>query len=199
MPATVSFDHESADLIGPGYWAAVNELRGHGPLVWVDRGFWAATSFETVRRIAQDWETFSSAQGIALSRPSPEQTPYIMPLEVDPPRQRTYRQHVNRHFHPTVLAAYTDAGWCSPTTSCSPDRPNMGHIGFGMGPHRCIGSNLARLQIRLAVGRLLDRLGTFRIPAGASVTYVASQTRGPASLPLDFTGSAHLTTTGGPR
>ena len=43
--------------------------------MWVESngGFWAATSFDMVLRMTQDWETFSSAEGVALQRPGPDE------------------------------------------------------------------------------------------------------------------------------
>ncbi|HUJ64311.1 MAG TPA: cytochrome P450, partial [Acidimicrobiales bacterium] len=66
------------------------------------------------------------------------------------------------------------------------DRPHNRHLAFGAGPHRCIGSNLARLQIRVAIERLLERLPPFRLPDSAEITYLSGQARGPASVPLEF-------------
>jgi cytochrome P450 len=46
----------------------------------------------------------------------------------------------------------------------NPARPNLGrHLGFGSGPHVCVGMHLARLQIREAVTRLLERLPGLRV------------------------------------
>lgn len=106
----VDFDFYSPDLNGPQLWDAIRALQGHGPLVWVRNhgGFWAATTHDMVRRIAQDWQTFSSAAGIALQRPSPEQMPWIMPVEFDPPRQRTYRQEVNPHLTSKEISKLED-------------------------------------------------------------------------------------------
>jgi cytochrome P450 len=67
------------------------------------------------------------------------------------------------------------------------DRPHCRHLTFGAGVHRCIGSNLARLQIRIAVTQLVTRLGPFSIPAGGEVRYSSRQSRGPSSIPLEFT------------
>jgi cytochrome P450 len=391
MPDSVTFDYTSPEVRGPGYWDAVKVVQDHGPLTWVDSngGFWAATSYDLVLRMAQDWETFSSGEGVALNRPGPDVVPYIMPIDVDPPRQRAYRKQLNPHFVPKILRRYEDAigavadelidtfierGGCDiavdfarkfPGTvffrmivSCTDedfrrvepsarvvsfesddpekfargaadlrewasgvlasraaearaydvvdavmhlrdngeyfadhellsglqilaqggigtsasaigvimrvlaqqpelqdrvrqdpalvpalmeeclrleppvalmfrtvtrdieidgkpikqgdkvglffgaanrdpavfdrpdevliDRPHNRHLAFGAGPHRCIGSNLARLQIRLATERLLDRLPPFRLPDGAQVTYFSGQARGPASVPLEF-------------
>jgi cytochrome P450 len=391
MPDSVTFDFTSPEVRGPAYWDAIRALQSHGPLTWVESngGFWAATSYEVVLRMAQDWETFSSSQGVALNRPGPDVLPYIMPIDIDPPRQRVYRQQLNPHFVPRVvyrresdirdiadelIDTFVDRGSCDiavefarkfPGTvffrlvvSCSDedfrrvepsarmisfesddpdkfaraaanfrewaakvlqaradqprtadvvdavmhlrdtgssfadhellsglqilaqggigtsasvigvvmrvlaeqpdlqervradsslipalieecvrleppvalifrtatrdvqvagrrikkgqkvgllfaaanrdqgvfdspdevhlDRPHNRHLAFGAGPHRCIGSNLARLQIRVAIERLLERLGSFRIPDGAEITYLSGQARGPASVPIEF-------------
>lgn len=389
---SVMFDYTSSDLQGPGYWAAVRDLQRHGPLTWVlssNGGFWAATSYEVVLRMAQEWRTFSSGEGVALNRPGPDVLPYIMPIDVDPPRQRVYRRELNPHFTPKAIGAIQDAvrqiadelidsfiddgtcdlsvdfarrfpgtvffrlvvacddddfrraepasraisfesddpekfsraaaslrAWASDVfqarsegaripdavdaVMCLPrtgesfaehelmsglqilaqggigtsasvigvvmrvlaadpglqervrgnpslipalieecirleppvplmfrtatrdveiagktigrgekvgllfaaanrdpavfdrpdevdiDRPHIRHLGFGAGTHRCIGSNLARLQVRIAIEQLVERLGTFRIPAGAEVRYFSGQARGPASVPLEF-------------
>jgi cytochrome P450 len=67
------------------------------------------------------------------------------------------------------------------------ERPHCRHLTFGAGVHRCIGSNLARLQIRVAIQQLVTRLGEFRLPDGAEVAYSSRQSRGPVSIPLEFT------------
>jgi cytochrome P450 len=46
----------------------------------------------------------------------------------------------------------------------NPARPNASrHMGFGSGPHVCVGMHLARLQIREAVAVLLERLPDLRL------------------------------------
>jgi cytochrome P450 len=66
------------------------------------------------------------------------------------------------------------------------DRIHCRHLTFGAGAHRCIGSNLARLQIRIAVEQLLTRLGEFSLPEGTEIPYSSLQARGPLSVPLKF-------------
>jgi len=66
------------------------------------------------------------------------------------------------------------------------DRRQNRHLAFGGGPHRCIGSNLARLQIRVAIEQLVARLSPFCMPEGTEVTYFSRQARGPWSIPLEF-------------
>lgn len=390
-----TFDYLSPDVQGPAYWPALDELRSEGPVTWVESngGFWAVTSQEAVVRVAQDWETFTSAQGVAVPRPGPEVVPYMAPIELDPPRQRAYRKQVNptltarsvapfedgiravadelidsfvergecdlskdfaRKFPGTVFfrlvlgctdeefqmvepwaraisfdvpgtEAWVQAldnlrEWSGTVVSAGPERtgasrvveavahlddtgvafadhehasglqllieggigtsssaigvitrvlcedpelqsrvrsdpsliprlveeclrletplplmfrtatrdvelygqrirkgdkvglfygaanrdpavfdhpsqvdlnrPHERHVAFGAGVHRCIGSNLARLQIRVAVEQLVSRLSPFRIPEGATIEYFTLQARGPSSLPLVFTPSA---------
>jgi cytochrome P450 len=43
------------------------------------------------------------------------------------------------------------------------DRPNRRHVAFGRGLHQCIGQNLARLEIRIAVEELLARTASFTL------------------------------------
>jgi cytochrome P450 len=107
----VRFDIYSPELCGLEYWSALRELRGLGELVWVESvgGFWAALSYDLVRRLAQDWELFSSALGVSIPRPEPEVQPYIMPIEKDPPRQLVFRREVGRHLTPAALAGLEES------------------------------------------------------------------------------------------
>ena len=63
------------------------------------------------------------------------------------------------------------------------------HIAFGFGPHFCLGSSLARLEIRVMLTELLTRLPDIRLadPAAAPVYSHSSFVRGIQSLPVEFT------------
>jgi cytochrome P450 len=64
------------------------------------------------------------------------------------------------------------------------DREVNRHAAFGLGIHRCIGSHLARMELRVALGAWLDRIPRFSLDDPATVTWAAGQIRGPRALPL---------------
>ena len=51
------------------------------------------------------------------------------------------------------------------------DRSPNEHITFGLGPHYCLGANLARMEIATVIGALLERLPDLRLAPGAPVRY----------------------------
>ena len=66
------------------------------------------------------------------------------------------------------------------------DRLENRHAAFGLGIHRCLGSNLARLELRVAIEEFLARIPEFELadPTGESVVWSVGQVRGPRVLPL---------------
>jgi cytochrome P450 len=64
------------------------------------------------------------------------------------------------------------------------DREVNRHAAFGLGIHRCIGSHLARMELRTALDVWLQRIGEFTLEDPAAVTWSAGQIRGPRTLPL---------------
>jgi len=50
------------------------------------------------------------------------------------------------------------------------DRPSNRHFTLAGGPHRCLGSHLARRELRLALSEFLARIPTFRVRPGADLT-----------------------------
>jgi cytochrome P450 len=56
------------------------------------------------------------------------------------------------------------------------------HLAFGIGPHRCVGAPLARIEMRAAIQRLLRALPDFQLEAGKVDWYPNS--RGPMRLPV---------------
>jgi cytochrome P450 len=66
------------------------------------------------------------------------------------------------------------------------DRAHNRHVAFGSGIHRCAGSNLARMELRVAIEEWLRRIPEFHIEQGAEVTWAGGQVRGPRSVPVVF-------------
>jgi cytochrome P450 len=66
------------------------------------------------------------------------------------------------------------------------DRAHNRHVAFGSGIHRCAGSNLARMELRIALEEWLRRIPEFRLADGAEVTWAGGQVRGPRVLPVVF-------------
>lgn len=57
------------------------------------------------------------------------------------------------------------------------------HMAFAFGPHMCLGMHLARMETKVAVGRLLDRLPDIRLDPTAEPPYITGMTfRSPPSL-----------------
>ncbi|MEX0800720.1 MAG: cytochrome P450 [Dehalococcoidia bacterium] len=66
------------------------------------------------------------------------------------------------------------------------DRPENPHIAFGVGIHRCVGSNLARMEMRVSLQEWLKRIPEYRLEDPGAVTWAGGQVRGPRSLPVVF-------------
>jgi cytochrome P450 len=64
------------------------------------------------------------------------------------------------------------------------DRAVNRHAAFGLGIHRCAGSNLARLELRVAIEEFIKRYPTFEVADATGVTWAPGQVRGPRHIPL---------------
>ncbi len=62
------------------------------------------------------------------------------------------------------------------------DREENRHAAFGLGIHRCLGSNLARLELRVAVSEFIRRFPRFE--SAGTVRWSHGQVRGPRELPV---------------
>ena len=67
-------------------------------------------------------------------------------------------------------------------------RPSRQSVGFGFGVHVCLGMHLARMEARVAIDRLLDRLPDLELaPAGDGDPHIRGLAfRSPTSLPVAF-------------
>lgn len=66
------------------------------------------------------------------------------------------------------------------------DREINRHVAFGAGIHRCAGSNLARMEMRVALEEWLARIPEFHLDPDGQVTWAGGQVRGPRSIPVLF-------------
>ena len=64
------------------------------------------------------------------------------------------------------------------------DRAENRHAAFGLGIHRCIGSNLARMELRVALEEWMKRYPDFELIDPTAVTWSAGQVRGPRTIPV---------------
>ncbi|GAB2837099.1 cytochrome P450 [Actinocorallia aurea] len=64
------------------------------------------------------------------------------------------------------------------------DREVNRHAAFGLGIHRCVGSHLARMELRVALEVWLERIPAFSLADPAAVRWATGQVRGPRSLPV---------------
>ena len=64
------------------------------------------------------------------------------------------------------------------------DREVNRHAAFGLGIHRCLGSHLARMELRVALEGGFERIPAFSLDDPGAVTWSAGQIRGPRSLPV---------------
>ena len=68
------------------------------------------------------------------------------------------------------------------------DRQINQHAAFGLGIHRCLGSHLARMELRVALQAWLERIPDFSLDDPSAVTWATGQVRGPRMLPLRIRG-----------
>jgi cytochrome P450 len=64
------------------------------------------------------------------------------------------------------------------------DRTPNRHVGFGMGPHRCVGSHLAKVVMQTVLERLVPTLPEWELLDPAAVHWEGSEVRGIRRLDL---------------
>jgi cytochrome P450 len=68
-----------------------------------------------------------------------------------------------------------------------PGRPMQAHLGFGGGPHICLGMHVARAEMQTAIAALLARLPNLRPdPEAETPRIIGMYERGPTSVPVVF-------------
>ncbi|HXY91226.1 MAG TPA: cytochrome P450 [Acidimicrobiia bacterium] len=84
-------------------------------------------------------------------------------------------------------AANVDDGCFDDPLAVDFDRPANRHVAFASGFHRCLGSHLARLELRVALAALHDRIPDYALDADAPPSYNNGAIRTVNPLPLVFT------------
>jgi len=64
------------------------------------------------------------------------------------------------------------------------DRKVNRHAAFGLGIHRCAGSHLARMELRVALETWLRAFPRFELAEPSAVRWSGGQVRGPRALPV---------------
>jgi cytochrome P450 len=64
------------------------------------------------------------------------------------------------------------------------DRAENRYAAFGLGIHRCLGSNLARMELRVAIEEWMKRYPDFELVDPSGVGWSAGQVRGPRRVPV---------------
>ena len=83
-------------------------------------------------------------------------------------------------------ANHDPARWPDPERFDIHRKPQQ-HVAFGFGVHTCLGIHLARMEMRVAMTALLDRLPNLRLdPQAEDVHITGKGFRSPASLPVLF-------------
>ncbi len=135
------------------------------------------------RRLAQEPELFTTAIEEMLRYYSP----VTMARKVTEPVSMG-----DAHFNPgdKVLLNFPAANH-DPEVFDNPDevvldRERNRHIAFGVGIHRCAGSNLARMEMDVSLRVWFERIPEFELSSPEAVTWVGGQVRGPRSVPVTF-------------
>lgn len=83
-----------------------------------------------------------------------------------------------------LAAAGRDATEYADPSRIDFDRPALRHLTFGAGPHRCLGSHLAREELRIVLDEWHRRIPDYSVADGAAITEHHAGTWGLDRLPL---------------
>ncbi len=179
-------------------------LRDGAPCPWEDK---VRTALDLVfGGLATTTHAMSGAMYEMARRPAVREA-----VMADPERMRTAVEETVRLYAPVVMvarsvrsdvdvggvviasgervalnfaAASRDPEVCSNPREFDVTRPEVVHTAFGIGPHRCIGEHLARLEIRVAVEEFLKRIPNFALDSNSTPEYESGQLRTMKKLSL---------------
>jgi cytochrome P450 len=89
------------------------------------------------------------------------------------------------HVMVMIGAADTDPDEFDDPHLFLPERETNRHLAFGGGPHRCLGSHLARFELRIALEEFHKRIPEYEVAEGAEL-YYSPGIREIRELPLVF-------------
>ncbi len=101
------FDHWDPSIAADPY-PVFSEMRATCPVAhtFAHGGYWALTAYEDIWNVVRDTSVFSSeAQGITIPRAGSDETPMMIPVEIDPPMHGLYRRLLQRELTPKALEA----------------------------------------------------------------------------------------------
>jgi cytochrome P450 len=70
------------------------------------------------------------------------------------------------------------------------DREANRHVAFGLGIHRCMGSNLARLELTVALQEWITAFPDYSLDTSLPTTWANGQVRGPRNVPVNLHGQS---------
>jgi cytochrome P450 len=140
----------------------------------------------------------------------PDQVERLVAAENDDLLWNTGTEEVLRYYAPVTMArkviGETEIGGCPvhpgdqmlvtfPAANHDPaafdhpevfdiDRANNRHVAFGLGIHRCVGSNLARLEVVVALQEWLRAFPRYSLDTSMPTTWANGQVRGPRAIPV---------------
>lgn len=104
-------------------------------------------------------------------------------------------QHLQRNDRVIIswLAANHDENEFDRPEDVVLDRTRNRHLAFGLGPHRCIGSHLARAMFEVMLKAVLDRIPDYQVDLDGVDEYLGNPSMtGLGKLPVTFTPGVRL-------
>lgn len=141
---------------------------------------------------------------------NPDEVARLVAVDNDDPLWQMASEEVLRYYAPVTMArqviADTEVAGCPvhagdqmlltfPAANHDPeafenpgefqlDRAKNRHVAFGLGIHRCVGSNLARLELLVALQEWVRAFPNYSLDTGKETTWANGQIRGPRNVPV---------------